>query len=111
MYFAALAVGADIAGGFHGLYHANNANVKVSLVFKSFTAQFLSRPEDDVYFVSEMGDTIKSMIEQAIATGMRINKQITVKAYTQYDNNEQKKHVADFMLELSLKVPASAPAV
>src|SRR5437016_1724578 len=51
MYFGALAVGADLAGGLHGFYHADLAKLKVSLVFKSFQAQFLRRPESDVYFV------------------------------------------------------------
>ncbi|HEN5500910.1 TPA: DUF4442 domain-containing protein, partial [Legionella pneumophila] len=45
MYFGALAVGADIAGGLHGFYHAKQAKCKVSLAFKSFQAQFLRRPE------------------------------------------------------------------
>lgn len=102
MYFGALSVGADIAGGIHGFYHAQQMKCTVSLAFKSFQAQFLKRPESDVYFISEMGHDIKSMIETSKQTGERINKPIRIKAYTHYDTNPEE--VADFTLELSLKV-------
>lgn len=102
MYFGALAVGADLAGGLHGFYHADAQESKISLVFKSFQAQFLKRPESDVYFVSEMGDVVKSMIDTSKKTGERINQSIEVKAYTDYAL--QPELVAVFSLELSIKV-------
>lgn len=102
MYFGALAVGADLAGGLHGFYYTSQLNLKMSLVFKSFQAQFLRRPESDVYFVSEMGEEVKAMIEESQKTGERINKPITIKAYTHYPENPEE--VADFILELSIKV-------
>ena len=102
MYFGALAVGADLAGGLHGFYHARQADVKVSLAFKSFQAQFLKRPESDVYFVCTMGETVKDMIAESQKTGVRINKPITIRAYTNY--LQQADEVASFVLELSLKV-------
>ena len=102
MYFGALTVGADLAGGLHGFYHARQAGVKVSLAFKSFQAHFLKRPESDVYFVCTMGETIKDMISESQKTGLRINKPVTVRAYTNY--LQQADEVASFVLELSLKV-------
>jgi hypothetical protein len=102
MYFGALSVGADLAGGLHGFYHADLAQCKVSLAFKSFQAQFLRRPESDVYFVCTEGDTVKKMIEESQNSGERINKPINIKAYTKYMT--QPEEVADFILELSLKV-------
>ncbi len=101
MYFGALAVGADLAGGFHGFYHADLAGCKVSLAFKSFQAQFLRRPEQDVYFVCEEGELVKSMINESKTKGERINKPISIKAYTNYPHNPEE--VAHFILELSLK--------
>ncbi|HEN5538942.1 TPA: DUF4442 domain-containing protein, partial [Legionella pneumophila] len=71
MYFGALAVGADIAGGLHGFYHAKQAKCKVSLAFKSFQAQFLRRPESDVYFICTEGDVVKKMIEESKKSGER----------------------------------------
>jgi hypothetical protein len=102
MYFGALAVGADLAGGMHGFYHSQLAQCKVSLAFKSFQAQFLRRPESDVYFVFNEGDHVKAMIEESKQTGERVNKQLPVKAYVNY--LEKPEEVAHFILELSLKV-------
>ncbi|MBA2711674.1 MAG: DUF4442 domain-containing protein [Tatlockia sp.] len=101
MYFGALAVGADLAGGLHGFYHSRLLKIKTSIVFKSFEAQFLKRPESDVYFVCEMGELVKSMIEEAQSTGERINKPIKIKAYINYQ--EKPEEVANFTLELSIK--------
>lgn len=84
MYFGALAVGADLAGGLHGFYHAKKLDCNISLVFKSFQAQFLKRPESDVYFVCEQGEMVKTMIEDSRASGERINQPISIKAYTHY---------------------------
>ena len=102
MYFGALSVGADLAGGLHGFYHADLAQCKISLVFKSFQAQFLHRPEADVYFVCNEGESVKQMIEESRASGERINKPIHIKAYTNYPT--QPEEVANFILELSIKV-------
>lgn len=102
MYFGALAVGADLAGGFHGFYHAEKEKTKVSLVFKSFQAQFLKRPESDVFFISEMGDTVAAMIQDAKRSQKRQNNIIKITAYTGYPNTLET--VAEFALELSLKV-------
>lgn len=101
MYFGSLAIGADLAGGLHSFYHAKLANIKISIAFKSFHAQFLCRPECDVYFICEEGETVKAMIEEAKRTGQRVNKPVRVKAVTHYF--EQPKEVADFSLELSIK--------
>lgn len=102
MYFGALAVGADLAGGLHGFYHADQAKTNVSLAFKSFQAQFLRRPESDVYFVCHEGEVVKEMIQESKKNGERINKPINIKAYTNYLT--QPEEVATFILELSLKV-------
>ncbi len=102
MYFGALSIGADLAGGFHGLYHAKKSNRNVSLAFKSFTADFIRRPEKDVYFVSQMGDTVQQMIETSYKKKHRVNQPIDVKAYVNY--LDAPEEVARFRLELSLKV-------
>lgn len=102
MYFGALAVGADVAGGLHGFYHARKQQVKVSLAFKSFNAQFLRRPEQDVYFVFNGGDEVKAMIMESRQSKQRINRILPIQAFTDYP--VQSEAVAQFQLELSLKV-------
>jgi acyl-coenzyme A thioesterase PaaI-like protein len=102
MYFGALAVGADLAGGLHGFYHANQKQCNVSLAFKSFQARFLRRPESDVYFVCTEGALVSAMIEETKTTKERITKPIHIKAYTDYPALSEA--AAEFILELSVKI-------
>ncbi|STX27803.1 aromatic compounds catabolism [Legionella beliardensis] len=102
MYFGALAVGADLAGGLHGFYHARQINEKISLAFKSFEAQFIKRPESEVYFVCKAGDSVKEMIIESKQTKERVNRIIPIEALTHYPHKPEL--VASFNLELSIKV-------
>lgn len=104
MYFGALAVGADLAGGLHGFYYADKSNANISLAFKSFQAQFLKRPESDVYFVCNQGEVVKAMIAESKQSGQRINKPLSIQAVINYGTAPEE--VANFILELSLKVLA-----
>jgi acyl-coenzyme A thioesterase PaaI-like protein len=101
MYFGSLAIGADLAGGFHAFYLNDKMNKKVSLVFKNFEADFIKRPDADVYFVSEDGDLVQQMLDETIATKARVTKVIAIDAYINYLTNPEK--VAAFKLGLSLK--------
>ena len=101
MYFGALAVGADLAGAFHAFYLGEKAGKKLSLVFKYFEADFLKRPESDVFFVSEQGNKVEEMIEETARTKERVTEDIIVDAYTGYFGDAEK--VAEFKLGLSLK--------
>lgn len=80
MYFGALAVGADIAGGIHAFYFAEKNNTKVSFAFKGMEAEFLKRAESNVIFECNDGLLIKSAIEKALQTGERINQPVKVEA-------------------------------
>jgi len=101
MYFGALAIGADLAGGFHAFFLSDKMNEKVSLVFKNFEADFIKRPDSNVYFVSEDGALVKEMIKETVASKERITKSITIKAFINYP--DQAELVAEFKLGLSLK--------
>lgn len=102
MYFGALSVGADLAGGLHSFYFADQAKLKASIVFKSFQAEFLQRPESDVFFVCDMGEEVKAMLEESKKTGQRINQPLKIQAFTHYPENPVE--VARFSIELSVKV-------
>ncbi len=101
MYFGALAVGADAAGGMIALYHIMLSGQNISLVFKDFSAQFLRRPEADVCFSCYDGKAIKQAVEQALASGERVNLPLTIKATTPETSGDEV--VATFTLTLSLK--------
>lgn len=99
MYFGALAVGADVTGGIHAFYFAEEHGRKVSFAFKGMTAEFHKRAESDVTFVSNDGSTVRGAIEQSIATGDRVNDEVKVNAY-----NSENELVASFVMGVSVKV-------
>ena len=99
MYFGALAVGADIAGGIHVFYYSEIMGKKISFSFKGMKADFLKRAESDVTFESNQGQVIKAGILESIETRERVNKTIMVNAIDA--NNEI---VATFEMISSLKV-------
>lgn len=100
MYFGALSVGADLAGGTMALSQIEKSGKKIDLVFKDFKADFLKRPMDDVHFYCEDGGKIKRQIDQVIKTGKRVTKPITILARVPRQSMES---VARFVLGLSLK--------
>jgi acyl-coenzyme A thioesterase PaaI-like protein len=102
MYFGVLAVGADIAGGFHAFSLARNKGLKISLLFKSFHAQFLKRAESDVFFHSSSGKVVAQMLETSKQSGERVNQTIPIRAFVLQNGEEET--VADFELEVSVKV-------
>lgn len=101
MYFGALSIGADLSGAFQAFQVADQMKRKLSIVFKDFKADFIKRPETDVYFVSEAGDQIRKMAEQSIVTGERVTEPIQIKAVTGFPDHSEV--VAEFLLGLSIK--------
>jgi hypothetical protein len=102
MYFGALAVGADLAGGLHAFMMAHENQLKLSLAFKNFEAQFLSRPTSAVYFVCDAGQDAAALIQTAQQTGERQTIPVEVNAYIHYP--EHPELVATFILGLSIKI-------
>jgi hypothetical protein len=99
MYFGALAIGADIAGGIHVFYFSEIFNKKISFSFKGMNAEFIKRAESDVYFSINEGKIIQEAIEESSKTGERINKRIQVIA-----TNSDEEIVSRFEMITSLKV-------
>jgi len=102
MYFGTLAMGADCAGGLIAAERIRLRKVRVALVFKSFQAEFLRRPEADVYFVCEEGARIGAMLDQVLATGERVTERLQLHAEVRPAGGIPEP-VARFQLELSLK--------
>lgn len=99
MYFGALAVGADIAGGIHAFYFAELSGSKVSFAFKGMQAEFIQRAESDVIFESNEGELVRNAILKSKSTGERVNESINVSAY-----NIKNEVVAKFQMIVSVKV-------
>lgn len=99
MYFGALAVGADIAGGIHAFYFAELSESKVSFAFKSMKVEFIKRAESEILFESNEGELVKAAMDQSKITGERINQFIQVRA-----TDKNGELVATFEMEVSVKV-------
>ena len=102
MYFGALAIGADCAGGLLAMDQIKRSGAKVSLVFKSFQASFLKRPESDVYFICEGGEAIRDQVRRTLASEDRITEPMAIQAAVKTPEGGFEP-VAEFILELSLK--------
>jgi len=102
MYFGALAIGADCAGGLLAMDQIKRSGKPVSLVFKTFQATFLKRPESDVYFICEEGASIRDQVRRTLEAEDRITEPMHVQAAVKLPDGSFEP-VAEFMLELSLK--------
>lgn len=102
MYFGALAIGADCAGGLLAMDQIKRSGGKVSLVFKSFQATFLKRPESDVYFICDDGPAIRDQVRRALDSEVRITEPMAIQAAVKLADGTFEP-VAAFTLELSLK--------
>ncbi len=101
MYFGALAIGADCAGGLLATHHIRKRSEKISLVFKDFKAEFLKRPESDVVFRSRDGEALARLVDLVAKTGERHHETVKVQASC------GSEIVAQFTLTISLKKSAN----
>ncbi|WP_375753975.1 DUF4442 domain-containing protein [Vibrio sp. HN007] len=102
MYFGALAIGADLAGGYFALYKADQRKMKISMAFKGVEGQFIKRPEADVLFTCEQGDLIDEVLDRSKASGERVNEPIRIIATCPSISGDEV--MAEFDLMLSVKV-------
>jgi len=102
MYFGALAIGADCAGGLLAMDAIRRSGGGVSLVFKAFQATFLKRPESDVYFICQEGAAIRDQVRRALAYPDSITEPMHMQAAIRTPDGGFEP-VAEFTLELSLK--------
>jgi hypothetical protein len=98
MYFGALAVGADVAGGIYAFYFDEKASSNVSCEFKGIKADFIKRAESDILFKSSEGLFVKQAIELIKSSVERVNQNILVNPI---DQNQEV--VATFEMVVSVK--------
>jgi hypothetical protein len=68
MYFGALAVGADVTGGFLAMDPIKESGRQIQLIFKDFKADFLKRPEGDVHFYCNDGLAVRELVKKTVET-------------------------------------------
>jgi len=101
MYFGALCIGADCAGGAIAMRRIQASREPVQFVFKDFSARFLKRAEGDVLFTCEDGALIRALVDRAAASGKR--EEATVKVVATVPEKLGAEPVALFELTISLK--------
>jgi hypothetical protein len=101
MYFGALCIGADVAGGLLAFEMMRKKKAGFSFVFKDMKAEFLKRPEGDVHFTNEDGGKIVELVQRALETGER--QETTVRVVATVPTKLGDEPVAKFELTLSLK--------
>ena len=87
MYFGALAIGADIAGGLLAVEQIRKAGAKVSLAFKSFRAE---------------GAKVRDLVARTLASEERLGEMVRIQAAVRLPDGSYDP-VAEFTLELTLK--------
>ncbi len=101
MYFGALHIGADTAGGLLAMVEIQKSGRAVSLIFKDAQAKFLRRAEGDVHFSCTSGEVVRKAVQQTCSSKERVNVPIAVVATV--PSVSQSELVAQFTLTLSLK--------
>ena len=103
MYFGALCIGADAAGGLMAQRCLDQLKRgKGSLIFKDFKAEFLKRAEGQTFFKCSDGLRIQEAVEKASESLERVELPVYVTATVPSKFGEEP--VAKFELTLSLKV-------
>lgn len=100
MYFGALCIGADVAGGLIAFNLAQRERMDISFVFKDIRGEFLKRAEGDVHFTNEDGAVVRDVLARA-AGGERAEGVVNVVATVPSKLGDEP--VARFALTLSLK--------
>ena len=103
VYFGALCIGADAAGGLIAMRALQKIkNGQGSLIFKDFQAKFLKRAEGETFFTCLDGEAILEAVGRAESTLERVELPVRVTATVPKKLGEAP--VAEFVLTLSLKV-------
>jgi len=101
MYFGAMCVGADVAGGILAMHFIEKDKLPINLVFADLKVDFLKKALGRTRFTCSDGGKIKGLIDEAMASGERAAGKVTVIATCpELSENEP---VAIFELTISLK--------
>jgi hypothetical protein len=106
MYFGALCVGADLAGGLPAAKIMLARYPRMKLVFGEMKAEFLKRADGDVVFRNRDGRRVADAVERAAATGERVTIPLEVVATVPRKYGDEP--VARFSMSLSLKLKDAA---
>ncbi len=99
MYFGALAIGADLAGGLLAMEAFKNT--PIHFLFKDVKGDFLKRCESDALFHCHDGEAIEKAVDEAKTTKERVNIPMNITVYA--PDTLGLEPCAKFVLTLSIK--------
>jgi len=102
MYFGALSIGADLAGGWIVMSMIRQRRSRATFLFKDMSAEFLKRAEGPVVFTCQDGDKLKALLDRAEASGERVDD--TVEVIATVPSLLATTPVAIFKMTISVKV-------
>ena len=101
LYFGALCVGADVAGGLLAMHAIENKKLPINLVFSDLSVKFLKRATAKTRFTCRDGQKIKTLIDSAMAGTERVSTTVTITATCPSVSTNDT--VAEFLLTISMK--------
>lgn len=101
LYFGALCIGADLAGGLIVMNLIRARRSRVAFLFKDFQADFHKRAEGATVFACHDGKMLAALLDRAEASGEREEGTVTVTATTPDKLGDEP--VATFRLTISMK--------
>jgi len=107
MYFGALSIGADVAGGLIVMNLIRSHRSQVAFLFKDFQAEFHKRAEGAVVFTCHDGQRLAALLNQAEQSGEREEDTVTVIATVPDKMGDEP--VATFRLTISMKKKTRQP--
>jgi acyl-coenzyme A thioesterase PaaI-like protein len=102
LYFGALCIGADLAGGLIVMNLIRARRSKVAFLFKDFHADFHKRAEGATIFSCHDGEKLETLLDRAEASGER--EEDTVAVVATVPDKMGAEPVATFRLTISMKM-------
>ena len=99
MFFAAIASGIDLTGGFYGFGLAEEANM--GILYKDVNIHFKRRVDEDLTLITRNNPSVRKAIREAEQTGERFSIPVSVEGYCLSYSDE--KPVVSATATLSLK--------
>ena len=104
MYFAVLAMGAELSTGILVMKKIQDSGKNISMLVTGTQGEFTKKARGRIHFVCKDGKQIDDQIKKAIETGEGVQFNLTSKAYD--ENNEL---VCTFVFQWSIKVKTPKP--
>jgi len=99
MYFAVLAMGAELSTGILVMKKIYESNLNISMLVTGTQAEFTKKAKGRIRFICQEGAIINKYVNQAIDSGEGVEFNLTSKAY-----DEQNDLVCTFVFHWSIKL-------